>query len=199
MGMTGQNRKHPVNAGQYATVQDFERIFTEDINSLYLLSLVLTGDPGMAEKCFVEGIGESTKGNRVFKEWARSWARRSIIQSAIRLTGPRQRSAAEIGTADLARVIEKVPIVLHAEVCAILELTPFERFVFVLSVLERYSDNDCSILLGCAQRDIVTTRADAIRRLAGLMNLREVRSVGANSQAHRTDNCSTFRHVRLGE
>ena len=29
------------------------------------------------------------RGNRVFKEWARSWARRTIIQSAIRLIAPR--------------------------------------------------------------------------------------------------------------
>ncbi len=83
--MTEENRKKNVNGGQYATVADFKRIFTKDVNSLYLLSLLLTGNPENAEQCFVEGIGESTKGNHVFKEWARSWARRTIIQSAIRL------------------------------------------------------------------------------------------------------------------
>ena len=31
-----------------------------------------------------------------------------------------------------------------AEVSAILELAPLERFVFVMSVLERYSEHDCS-------------------------------------------------------
>jgi hypothetical protein len=29
-----KNRKHPVSAGQYATVADFKRIFTEDVNKL---------------------------------------------------------------------------------------------------------------------------------------------------------------------
>lgn len=116
-------------------------------------------------------VGESTKENRVFKEWARSWARRTIIQSAIRVIGPRERSVTAIRTAYLERVMEKVPTVLHAEVGAILELVPVERFVFVISVLERYSDNDCSILLGCARRDIVTARAHAMQQLVTSLGL----------------------------
>jgi hypothetical protein len=150
--MTEENRRKTVNAGQYATVADFKRIFTEDVNSLYLLSLLLTGNPENAEQCFVEGIGESTKGNHVFKEWACSWARRTIIQSAIRLINPRQRSLTARWTAGGARVMDKVPIVLHDEVCAILDLAPLDRFVFVMSVLEHYSDNDCSLLLGTNSR-----------------------------------------------
>jgi DNA-directed RNA polymerase specialized sigma24 family protein len=177
--MTEQNRKHALNAGQYATAADFKQIFTEDVNSLYLLSVLLTGSPEKAEECFVEGIGESTKGNRVFKEWARSWARRTIIQSAIRVIGPRERSVTAIRNAHLERVMEKVPMVLHAEVCAILELAPFERFVFVMSVLERYSDNDCSILLGCARRDIVTARAHAMQQLVTLLGLQRNSAVDA--------------------
>lgn len=171
-----------ISSGAYATAVDFKQIFTEDVDSIYLLSLLLTGNPEKAEECFVEGIEESTKENHVFKEWARSWARRTVIQSAIRRISPRQGSATAI-RADVARVGEKVPIVLHAEVCAILDLAPFERFVFLMSVLERYSDNDCSILLGCARRDIVTARANAMLRLAALLNLQQSRSMDANSQA----------------
>jgi hypothetical protein len=55
--------------------------------------------------------------------------------------------------------------ILHAEVRAILDLAPLERFVFVMSVLERYSDNDCSTLLGCARRDIATLRTRAMQQL----------------------------------
>jgi DNA-directed RNA polymerase specialized sigma24 family protein len=169
--MAKENGKHVVNPGAYATTADFKRIFTEDVDSLYLLSLLLTGDHEKAEKCFVEGIGESTKGNRVFKEWARSWARRSIIQSAIRLANPRQGSMSAIRGGDVARMMDKVPMVLHAEVRAILELAPLERFVFVMSVLERFSDHECSILLGCARRDISAVRIRAMRRLAAILGL----------------------------
>ena len=56
-------------------------------------------------------------------------------------------------------------MILHAEVRAILDLEPLERFAFVLSILERYSDNDCSILLGCGRRDVVTLRTRAMQQL----------------------------------
>ena len=171
--MIERNRKHPVNAGQYATVADFKRIFTEDVNRLYLLSLLLTGDPENAEKCFVEGIGESTKGSHVFKEWARSWARRTIVQSAIRLISPLKWSTTATRSADVVEVVDKVPVALHAEVVAILDLAPFDRFVFVMSVLERYSDNDCSILLGCPRSQIAPTRTRAMKRLVTLLHLKD--------------------------
>lgn len=171
--MIEKNRKHPVNAGQYATVADFKRIFTEDINELYLLSLLLTGEPENAEKCFVESIGESTKGSHVFKEWARSWARRTVVQCAIRLIRPLKWFPTATRSEDVAEVVDKVPGALHAEVCAILDLAPFDRFVFVMSVLERYSDNDCSILLACPRSEIAPTRTRAMQRLVSLLHLKD--------------------------
>jgi DNA-directed RNA polymerase specialized sigma24 family protein len=178
--MTKKNGNQIVSAGAYATAADFKQIFTEDVNSLYLLSLLLTGSHEKAEACFVEGIGESTKENHVFKEWARSWARRTIIQSAIRLIAPRESVVAAIRTVDVTRVMDKVPMFLHAEVSAILELAHLERFVFVMSVLERYSDHDCSILLGCARRDVATARVRAMQRLVTLLGLKHNRHMDAD-------------------
>jgi DNA-directed RNA polymerase specialized sigma24 family protein len=162
--------KEIVSSGAYASAADFERIFTEDMSSLYLLSLLLTGDRDSAEECFVAGIGESTKGNRIFKEWARSWARRTIIQSAIRFIAPQQRSGGTTRNPISPRGLNYVPLALEAEVCAILELAPLERFVFVMSVLERYSEHDCSILLGCSRRVVATALARALQHLGRLMN-----------------------------
>ena len=169
--MAKENDNHSVSAGVYATPSDFKRIFTKDVNSLYLLSLLLTGDPKKAEMCFVESIGESTRGSHVFKDWARSWARRTVIQSAIRLIAPRERSKTAIPTDDSEQIMKKVPIVLHEEVSAILRLAPLERFVFVMSVLERHSDNDCSLLLSCTRSDIATLRTRAMKRLVTLLGL----------------------------
>lgn len=162
--------KEIVNTGEYASTADFERIFTEDMSGLYLLSLLLTGDRDRAEECFVAGIGESTKGNRVFKEWARVWARRTIIQSAIRLIAPRERSGSTTRDLASARGLNYVPLALEAEVSAILELESLERIVFVMSVLERYSDHDCSILLGCSRRDVAAHLARALQHLGRLMS-----------------------------
>lgn len=155
----------------YATSADFRRIFSEDVNNLYLLSLLLTGTPEKAEECFIEGIAESTKGN-VFKEWARSWVRRTIIQSAIRLIAPMDYDQTVSWNADFARGMDKIPMLLHAEVRAILDLLPLERFVFVMSVLERYSDNDCSILLGCARREVAAVRTRAMQQLGIFLSSR---------------------------
>jgi hypothetical protein len=73
---------------QYATREDFCRIFHEDLNGLYQLSFVLTRDHQLAEKCFVSGIEDCAKENRVFREWARAWAKRVVAQNAIRELRP---------------------------------------------------------------------------------------------------------------
>jgi hypothetical protein len=65
---------------RYAMRADFCLIFTKDMDSLCLLSFLLTGEHSLAEKCFVHGLEDSQKGNPVFNEWALSWARRTIVQ-----------------------------------------------------------------------------------------------------------------------
>jgi len=171
VSMASATTKEIVSSGAYASTADFERIFTEDMGGLYLLSLLLTGDRERAEECFIAGVAESKKGKRVFKQWARSWARRTIIQSAIRLIAPRQRSRGTARDPVSPRGWNYVPLALEAEVCAILELAPLERFVFVMSVLERYSEHDCSILLGCSRRDVAASLARALQQLGRLMNV----------------------------
>lgn len=192
MSKAKENAKQIVSAGGYATAADFKQIFTEDINSLYFLSLLLTGNHEKAEECFVEGIGESANGNHVFREWARSWARRTIVQCAIRIIAPRERTESEIRTADVARLANEVPMELHAEVRAILALAPLERFVFVMSVLERYSDLDCSILLGLARRDIATVRVRAMQQLGRSLGLTR------ESQAHGWENSAALENTDIG-
>jgi hypothetical protein len=53
----------------------------------------------------------------------------------------------------------------QVQTAALLQLEPFERFVYVMSVLERYSDLDCSVLLGCARRDVIAARMSALQQL----------------------------------
>src|SRR6202046_4710337 len=73
----------------YASSADFCRIFDEDMNDLYLLSFLLTADREKAEQCFVSGLEDAVEGNPVFKEWARSWARRGVIPKGGRGNDPR--------------------------------------------------------------------------------------------------------------
>jgi hypothetical protein len=67
---------------RYATCQHFLKIFDEDMQGLYQLSFLLTGDHQKGEKCFVAGMEACAKENRVFREWARTWAKRVSLDQA---------------------------------------------------------------------------------------------------------------------
>ena len=91
----------------YATGADFYQIFEKDMNRLYTLSLLLTADHSLAERCFVRGLEDSSGSNQVFKDWLQSWATRTIIQNAIQIILPRSGdSAASNGEAPLGQPAE---------------------------------------------------------------------------------------------
>ncbi len=172
----------------YAMRSDFCRIFERDMNSLYVLSFLLTRDRTLAEQCFVGGLHIAQEGNYVFKEWAESWARRAIIQNAIRMIRPHK-------VADGARLgaeprTGREPIE-HAEIAGIIDLPAFERFVFVMSVLERYSDQECSLFLGCTRGDVAAARTWALGRLGKSADLhRKLVSIESNQKAWRDNSDS---------
>jgi hypothetical protein len=54
----------------------------------------------------------------------------------------------------------------HVSIKCALKLPDFDRFVFVMSVLERYSDRDCALLLGCSSADIADARIRVFQQMA---------------------------------
>jgi DNA-directed RNA polymerase specialized sigma24 family protein len=165
-------------ANEYATCEDFRRVFTENLDRLYQLSLLLTGDPEKAEQCFVAGFEESVRANAPFKNWARSWAKRVIIKNAIRALQPHPGStgSSSAGSSQKRSAME-----------SLLALGDFERFVFVMSVLERYSDKECSVLLGCSPHEIQTARIRALEQLASSLTSTGRESKQANSRSLAND------------
>ena len=153
-------------ANEFATREDFDRVFTENLSSLYQLSLVLTAGPEKAEECFVAAFDDTVRPNRVFKDCAHSWARRAIIQNAIRTIQPRP-----VAAGSLVRNAGQERSALNN----LLVLGDFERFV--MSVLERYSKQECAVLLGCSLRDIRAALIRAIKQLGFLNGV----SAGASS------------------
>jgi hypothetical protein len=73
-GTLMQVREH--EGSLYASHEDFHTIFNEDPKELYQLSLPLTLDPAKAERW---GLEDCVSGNRVFREWARPWAKRPTV------------------------------------------------------------------------------------------------------------------------
>lgn len=187
MTCPSKNKTGKQNTNEYACVEDFRSVFTEGRNDLYGLWLHLTGDHDKAEQCFVAGREDCVKATRVFKEWARSWAKRAVIQNAIRGLKPRpSRSNSSSFTVPI-HVGELQDVVdAYIELDAVLALEQFERLVFVMSVLERYSQYDCALLLGCTHRQIEDARTRAFAQLTGVHRAvlgSEIRSEMGREQA----------------
>lgn len=175
-----QDRRNEPNP--YATREDFINLFHEDMNGLYQLSFLLTGDHEKAEKCFVEGIENSVKENRVFRDWARSWAKRVIVANAIRELKPRPSlpisspSATGFSPSEQSSGSDG-----HFDLEIVLGLGDFERFVFVMSVLENYSHHECALLLGCSVLEIRQARLRALEELASSKQTQEVDAARAEA------------------
>jgi DNA-directed RNA polymerase specialized sigma24 family protein len=190
LGTTNQTMRSAATTQrkEYASRADFCQIFEADIDRLYLLAFLLTADHALAEKCFVQGLEDSKNGNLVFKEWAQSWARRSIITDAIRKIHPRpqlarpesavradepatlvQGSAAEAVSAAAGITPQergsRATRVFHKEIAAIVALPAFQRFAFVISVLEGYSNRETSLLLDCSLHELVSARTHALQQI----------------------------------
>jgi hypothetical protein len=164
------------NSNRYATHNDFLEIFNEDMNGLYLLSFLLTGDQQRGERCFVAGIEDCAKENRVFMEWVGAWAKRIIVKNAIRALNPREdhSNSSALPTVFSPNQQSSGPIG-HFGLDAVLRLPDFERFAFVLCVLEHYTAYECALLLNCAASQVRDARTRAIAELA---SLRPVVTVG---------------------
>jgi hypothetical protein len=159
------------SSGIYTTRDDFCKIFTQDMKSLYLLSFLLTADHKRAEQCFTAGIEDCLEGNPVFKEWAHTWSRRAIIKNAIRIVSPlSSRTAASRSAFDAVEWETD----LRPELAAVMQLEPLERFVYVMSILEHYSDQECVALLTSTREQIIGARTRALQRLSTL----DVASIG---------------------
>lgn len=148
-------------ATEYASCKDFQEIFTEDMVGLHRLAFLLTADHAKAEQCFVAGLENSINGNPVFRQWARAWSKRAIIQSAIKAIAPAPTRHGAIPEAVEAQWNDVESI---AAIVASWE--PFERFVFVMAVLEGYGLRECAALLACAVQDVITAKSFAMQRLA---------------------------------
>jgi hypothetical protein len=148
---------------EYATHQEFCAIFQRDMSRLYLLALLLTADPKQAEQVFIDGLASCINGTPVFKAWAPSWARRAILESAIRVLRPASLSRA-------AAMPDSQDHDLQPEIFpgtdGVLRLATFERFVFVMCILLKLPDRESAILLSCTVPELLRARRRVFRNLA---------------------------------
>ena len=177
-----RNESHQITRPtSYATEADFCRIFAEEMNRLYLLSFLLTADHTTAEKCFVSGLEDSRKGNPCFQGVGAILGAAddhsecdSNDPPAADPTAVRQVAAPK----DSAKLSDDA---VQRRSRPSLRLPAFERFAFVMSVLEGYSDQECSLLLGCTRGDVIAARIRALQQIGETAELHS-RLVGIESK-----------------
>jgi len=151
----------------YAADVDFCDVFTNDTKHLYLLTFLLIANHQQSVQCFASTVDEAFQEPAVFKQWVRSWVKRRLIENAIEIVAPV--SARNGQKRDLWSPGQRET--KECEIDTVTKLAAFERFVFVMSILERYSDWDCALLLGCGMSKVARTRMRALRRLPDLATL----------------------------
>lgn len=161
-----KNKRLHEQAAEFATRADFEKIFTEDMQGLHLLALLLTADQDKAEQVFVAGLEDSMHSNPVFRQWARSWSKRAIIKNAIKLVAPVSNSASDEQPATSSPVqAETGDAQADALIACVTRLEPLQRFVFVMAVLEGYSTTECAALLACSPQIVLTAKAEVLKHM----------------------------------
>ena len=158
--------------GDYAKHADFCEALQKDMKTLYLLVFLLTANHNQAERCFTSTVEESFKGQFVFKEFVRTWIKQSMIRNAIGIVSPATASSSE--HRDLWGPRQQTT---HedSEINVVIHLLPLERFVFVMTILERYSVCECSLLLACSTKEVAQAQWRALSHLPALtLSFREL-------------------------
>jgi len=145
------------------------RFFQKDMKSLFLLSLMLTADVDSAESCFVSSLGDCMSMKPSVEEWTNDCMRHLLVHNAVAMLRPAIEDDEQLVNCNLA---------LNPALHAVIRLKNFERFVFVLSILEGHSNHECSVLMKSSVRDIAAAKIRALENFAA--NLKELLA-GANS------------------
>ena len=154
---------------EYAGTHEFACVFESERAGLQKLALLLTAHSDVAKQCLIRAFQECVTRGAVSKEWALSWARRMVIRNAIGLVmGPVSQpfsntnddADGQLGAFSLDDSLGAI-----AAPDSILDLPEFERFVFVICVLEGYSIHDCALLLGKSPQEVSEARDGVGRQL----------------------------------
>jgi hypothetical protein len=163
---------------EYAREEEFVSLFERERVGLQRLALLLTANSEAAKRCLIRAFRECIASGSVSKEWVLSWTRRMVIRNAISLViGPEGQSFVNTdddADNDLVVFFSDDSLGAIAESESIFDLPEFDRFVFVICVLERYSMQDCALLLGRSPRDINEARKRVGNQVAKIHELNNI-------------------------
>jgi DNA-directed RNA polymerase specialized sigma24 family protein len=163
---------------EYARKEDFVEVFECERAGLQRIALLLTANSHAANQCLIRAFRECIASSSVSKEWVLSWTRRVVIRNAISLvmrpggqSFVNRNDDADDWPVAFSRQ-DSLDAIAGSE--SVLDLPEFERFVFVICVLERYSIHDCALLLGKSPRDIIEARQRVGNQVGHIDELRNI-------------------------
>jgi hypothetical protein len=155
-------RRKAIDRGEYASKEEFVSVFDRERAGLQRLALLLTANSKVAERCLIGAFRQCIASSSVSKDWVLSWTRRVVIRNAISLVmGTGGQSFVNTNDDTDNESITFSPDDSRGALPkseSILDLPEFDRLVFVICLLERYSIHDCALLLSRSPREIDEVR-----------------------------------------
>lgn len=154
---------------EYASADDVQKLFAAAMNDLFCLAFLLTANVDRAEDCIIRSIRECIKNTRALRENLLAWIRNSVIRNGIAIVK-------EFGVDSPGGLqIDSIPLIPESSQAwvgttdfsaGILELSSFDRLVYVLCIIEHYSSRHCALLLSTSREQVHEARTRALAHIA---------------------------------
>jgi hypothetical protein len=150
-------------------------MWLDEMAELYLLAFMLTADKVMAEQCVLDAMDEYLNSNDLsLIDWVKNKGRHAVIERAVQRATPKVKAVYTWSVPGGTRASISSS---HQPFAVITALSAFERFVYVLTVLEGYQVDECADVLQCLPAEVVAA-SRLSHQLVGLNDAEESMSGG---------------------
>jgi hypothetical protein len=154
---------------EYATADDTQKLFVAAMNDLFCLAFFLTASADRAEDCIIRSIRECMKNTCMLKENLLAWVRNSIIRNGIAIVTEFELDSTHDAQIDsLPLIPESSQVCVGTTDCSagILELSGFDRLVYVICIIADYTSRHCALLLSRSREEVREARNRALAHIA---------------------------------
>jgi len=131
-------------------------MWLDEMAELYLLAFMLTADKVTAEQCVLDAVDEYLISSELsLIDWVKSRARHAVIKCAVQRATPKAKAVYTWSVPGGTRASISSS---HQPFAVITALSAFERFVYVLTMLEGYEVDECADVLKCLPAEVVAAQ-----------------------------------------
>jgi DNA-directed RNA polymerase specialized sigma24 family protein len=163
-------RRNRLTGEAYATADDLQKYFADEMTELFRLAFLLIADVEEAERCVILAMRECMSAGWVLKEELHIWIRRIVVRIGIEMVTGHQNDSSRNREEDEPGMSISDPmgtaVSAYENSAGILTLDDNERLVCVLSVVEHYPMKECARLLGRSIKEVREARRSALERIA---------------------------------